>query len=105
MRTKIHLNMTIQEVVSEMSEGNQGAISVMMMILEKEPMRGIFDILSMDDMNIRGPQIWLAFKDFAGQDLDKMLKAVRERDPQMVTIININFPNQVAVTNGASFHR
>ena len=43
-------------------------------------MDGIFDILSLDDMNMRGSQIWVAYKDHCGQDIEKFIACIKERE-------------------------
>lgn len=106
MRKKIQLHMSTQEVVATMSEGNPGGLRVLMDILKADPKEGVFDILSLDDMNIRGPQIWVGFKDYCDEDLEKFRKAIKARDPNMVRTINRECHGlEPAVTSGASFER
>jgi hypothetical protein len=111
-RKKIGLGMSVRDVVVEMSEGNPGAINVMMSIINSsDEMRGSIPaamiLLHLYDMNIRGPQIWLAYKDWAGQDLGKLIKAVMARDLELVTFLNAYADKcpgmERAVTSGASF--
>jgi hypothetical protein len=88
MRKKVGTNMRMQELIEVMGEGNPGALTVLINMLGGPTMDGAFDILRLDDMNIRGPQIWVAFKDYCGQDWAVFTKAVKERDPLMVATIN-----------------
>lgn len=102
-RKKIGLDNTVLDMVTEMSEGNPGAINVMMAVIKSSEI-GVFDILHLDDMNMRGPQIWVGFNDYANGDLDKFIKAVRERSKEMITIVNRDSGiDEMAVPSGGSY--
>lgn len=113
-RKKIELSDSLMDVVTKMAEGNPGAANVIGMILQNDQTKGLFTLLDLDDMNIRGPQIWVGFKDHCHQDLDKFVKAANDRDEAMIETINREcyHPNLVnqsptygerAVPNRASF--
>lgn len=108
VRQKIELKDSVRDIAVKMAEGNPGALTVIMKMLERDA-EGVFQLLSLDDMNIRGTQIWVGFKDYCEGDLDKFLKCVKERDQGMVTKINVvgaeGNHKEVAVTSGASFRR
>jgi hypothetical protein len=76
-----------QDLVLKMSEGNPGAISVLMRLLGGDP-QSVMRILDLDDMNMRGSQIWVAFKDYAGQDLGAFTDALVRRAQEMVDKVN-----------------
>ncbi len=59
---------------------------VVMELLEACP-DGILCLLDADDMGLKGPAIWIGFKDFAGEDLVKFRQALRERSPEMISVI------------------
>lgn len=105
-REPIKLTDTIKDMIWKMSEGNPGAIRVICEILASE--EGIpFLIFGLDDMNIRGWQIWVGYKDYCKCDIELFKKKIRERSQEMVDIINneakkINSP-LIAVCRGASF--
>ena len=109
VRQKIELKDSVRDIAVKMAEGNPGALTVIMKMLERDDAEGVFQLLSLDDMNIRGTQIWVGFKDYCEMDMDRFLKCVRERDQGMVTRINIvgaeGNHKEVAVTSGASFKR
>ena len=88
-----------------MSEGNPGAIDVLFQIIKKEPL-GIMSVLNLDDMNIRGTQIWLGYKDYCDGNLDDFIELVSKRDETLVEAINIQAARQgtrdKAVVRGAS---
>ena len=88
-----------------MSEGNPGALSVLFQLMQ-EP-TGLMDILHLDDMNIRGTQIWIGYKYWADQDIAKFREGIKSRNPELVAKINELNAEQgctdVAVVSGASF--
>jgi hypothetical protein len=87
-RKKLRLDMTTMELVTTMAEGNPGAISVMVQIIQNESGNGLLDLLNFDDMNMRGPQIWVAYKDVCGQNIDLLLEKLKSRDTEMVSKVN-----------------
>lgn len=106
MRENIKLEATVIDLMVAMSEGNPGAINVLANIIKTNPNSGLITMLSLDDMNIRGSQIWLGYKDHCGQNIDKFIECVDNRDVEMVNTINKHSGmNEVAVVDGASFTR
>ena len=115
MREKINLTGSVIDIVIRMAEGNPGAVSVLTQMT-----RGYdtaLEILGLDDMNVRGSQIWVGYKDHCGEDLAKFIECIHQRDQDMVDTINreCHRPDMVAeygdayshraVTSGASFSR
>lgn len=97
------------DVVVRMAEGNPGATTVMAGILKHAPDLGIVYLLHLDDMNIRGSAIWVAFKDHCDSDVAKLVECLTTRDPDMVATVNdaidrglcgVDVPR--AVTHGGS---
>ena len=86
-RTKLNLSSGIQDAVVQMAEGNPGALSVLMKLLQDGPM-GFMNLLHLDDMVMRGSQIWVAYKDHCGSDLEELKQALLNRDPAMVATVN-----------------
>ena len=86
-RKEIDMMASTMDFLVAMSEGNPGAINVLMQMMDKSEM-GLLDILSLDDMNIQGTQIWIGYKDYCGQDIDKFIECVRNRDNDMIAKIN-----------------
>jgi len=69
-------------------------------------------LLSLDDMNMRGSQIWVGYKGHCGEDIEKFVQCINDRDSNMVEVVNkecyhpeIEYDgyDEKAVTNGASF--
>lgn len=102
VREKIDLNDTTMDVILKMAEGNPGGASVLADLLKTGD---LFLILSLDDMNIRGSQIWVAYKDHCNEDINALIECIKSRDEQMVDTVNANAPGHFAVTRGASFKR
>lgn len=96
-RKKIEIKISVQDLFVLMAEGNPGALSV---LCNMDPL----DILTLDDMNIRGPQIWVAYKDHCNQKMDIFTKCVRERNKDMINTVNAGSGiEEVAVVRGASW--
>jgi hypothetical protein len=85
-RKEIGLNMSIMEALILMSEGNPGAATVLAELAKRED--GFIWILSLDDMNIRGTQIWVGYKDVCESNIEKFIEAIKKRDKKMIDYIN-----------------
>lgn len=106
-REKITGNMAVKDIVIMMCEGNPGALDVILRIVNSADL-GVMVLLSLDDMNIRGPQIWVGYKDHCGEDIEKFIEKVQARDVEMVATINREMSHDGeypwrAVKSGASF--
>lgn len=108
MREKIKLDSSIQDLIIQMSEGNPGGITVLMQLLENDSITGMIDILNLDDMNIRGTQIWIGYKDYCNEDIKKFQECLSDRDQEMVNVINeqgrLGNHTEIAVCHGHSFN-
>ena len=110
-RKPISLMGSTQAALIEMSEGNPGAITVLMELIGRDDPSAFMTILNLDDMNMRGSQIWVGFKDHCGEDIEKFAQCVNDRDPDMVKVVNSEcfIPGEdgygeEAVIAGASFN-
>ena len=106
-RQKIELKDSTLDVIYKISEGIPGAI-VGMAELMKSDSAGFMLLLGLDDMNIRGSQIWIAYKYLYKEDGKKFKEAVRKRDSKMIDFINemtAAVGEEKAVSGGASFDR
>ncbi len=97
-REKIQLTDTPMDIITKMSEGNPGVVRVLCELFKQE--HGFMLLLDLDDMGIRGPMIWVAFKDHCKQDVAALAKSCRERDKSMIATVNRN--GGQAVPHGAS---
>lgn len=103
-REKLTLETSVMEALITMSEGNPGAASVLAKLMQKYNEMGFMAALHLDDMNMRGSQIWVGYKDYCGQDLEKFFAALTSRDPAMVAKVNekCGYTGELAVTHGSS---
>jgi len=85
-RKKLDTATDMQTLVSMMAEGNPGAMNVLISLLSKDHLITLF---TLDDMNIRGTQIWLAFKNYCNEDIDALVASTDKHDANMIKSINI----------------
>lgn len=81
---RIKLEMSIQHVVIAMSEGNPGALSACMELMQKgteiDPESfagGLGSIRHLDTLEIYGPRIYMLWSDVCGRDVAKMIGVLR----------------------------
>lgn len=86
-RKEFTLNSTIMEIMTTMGEGNPGALNVIIELI-KNFKDGLLYLLDLDDMNIRGTQIWIGYKYYCGQDIKKFVEFTVSRDQGMIDKIN-----------------
>ncbi len=87
MAEVIQLSDTIPNILVKMSEGNPGALSVLMEIIAAKKEAAIMLILTLDNLDIRGQYIWVGFKDYCEQDLEVFCNKVQSRDQDMIDFI------------------
>lgn len=110
-REAVDTSKGVQELIVLMSEGNPGALRVLMELVSTGPMGdGVKAILDLDDMNLRGPQIWVAYKDHCQGSLEAFADAIKARDPELVRTVNAEMQRDEsfqfeAVTAGGSSKR
>lgn len=105
-REEININGSVLDMLVLISEGNPGAATVLSRIMNKYD-AGAMSIFDLDDMNIRGTQVWVAFKDVCNEDLDMLCERIKKRDPAIVDAVNAEMKldpsfEWLAVTHGAS---
>ena len=105
-RKEISLMDNFQELVMKMSEGNPGGFNVMMQMAKESQQDAFMQVLSLDDMNIRGSQIWIAYKNFCNSDIKTLIECIKNRDKNMIDKINEESKKSgiswIAVEGGAS---
>jgi hypothetical protein len=84
MSERIQLTDSTMDVVMKMSEGNPGAVTVIMSLFKDaakiDPdnwMPGLGEVLSLDTLGIYGSKIWMFYKDVCSEDLVKMCAVIR----------------------------
>ena len=87
MRSRIDLNCTTMDLLLVMAEGNPGACLALAKMAKTEP-RGLVAILHLDEMNIRGAQVWIAFKDHCEGDVNKLIDAAINHEQSLVDTVN-----------------
>ena len=75
MAEKINGNMNMMEMVITMSEGNPGAISVIMGMMQDPT--GLLDILMLDSMDIRGSHLYMLNNDCCQRDPAKFKRTLK----------------------------
>ena len=89
MGTVIEATDTVQDSLVKLSEGNPGALTVLLTILQTRP-QDAFVLLHLDQMEMRGPSIWIGFKDHCKEDLETFCKLVQSRDDALIATVNAN---------------
>ncbi len=84
MNERIKGTDSMMDVVMKMMDGNPGALTVCMEILQKteeiDPdcaLGGLGTLLSLDTYNIYGSRIWMLYKDVCKQDIVKTIAMLR----------------------------
>lgn len=99
---RIHFEMSMVEAVSALSEGNPGAVMVLMEMLSKgaqiDPdaaLGGVSALFFLDSLGIYGPRIWVLYKDVCNQKISRTIALLRAHQlghlgeqPLMQTIDN-----------------
>lgn len=66
-----------RDKVMRMSEGNPGALNVLMAVLHVVgPEKGLPLLDQLDQAGVRGPSLWAAYDDVCGRDLTRFLDAI-----------------------------
>lgn len=72
---RINLEMVPMDAIVKMADDNAGATHVMCELLQPDLVDGLMNICRLDDLELYGPDIWLAYKDICGSDI----KTLRDR--------------------------
>jgi len=87
-REQITFGESVPELIMKMAEGNPGAARVMMDMIEHDEGRALSAIMHLDDMNMRGEQIWVGYKDYCGQNIEDFIKCAIDHDDTMIEKVN-----------------
>ena len=95
--SRIELNDSMLDVVTKMSEGNPGALRVIMELFTEVPtidpqniMGGIGAILELDTLGVYGPRIWMLYKDVCGEDIAKTNWMLRAWQLGIISEVELN---------------
>ena len=75
-KKRITADMSIEDMIVTMSEGNPGALTCMVNMLNYNPMAHL-DILFFDTMEIYGSKIYMLWNDCCERDMDKFNKTIQ----------------------------
>lgn len=84
-RASLDVGGTIGQAVELLAEGNLGALNILQRLVGMGMPHRLLDL---DDMNIRGEQLWVAYKDHCKSIMQKFVEAVEARDSDMVRTVN-----------------
>jgi len=88
-RERISISGNMLDLFMQMSEGNPGAITALSEVIKADDASsGLVPILNLDDMGMRGAQIWVAYSDHCKKDIKVFMQAIKDRDPAMVATVN-----------------
>lgn len=73
------------EVVDTMAEGEPEAAIIVASMIKRG---AYFDVLHLDDMNIRGKQIIVAYYHYASKNLAMLIAGLQQRDQRLVDVVN-----------------
>ena len=88
-REELRLNENLMDWMLKMAEGKPAVLVVLLTVMKEKGAQEVGElILFLDDMNIRGAQIWTGYKDYCGCDIDKFIECVDKKDQGMIDKIN-----------------
>ena len=94
---KITGNDTGMDMIVKMSEGNPGAVNVLMQLITKTPtidpkscMGGLGTILMLDSCNIYGSRIWMLYKDVCNENIATIIAVIRATQLDIITKSTLN---------------
>lgn len=73
-KTRITLGMSIMDIITTMSEGNPGAMMVVMEMVKDK--RLFMDILLLDSLDIRGSQLYMLHNDCCERNTQKFVRTL-----------------------------
>ncbi len=87
---RIKLEMSTQDVIVAMCDGNPGAINVCCQLIKTDE-HGLMDVLRMDTAQIYGPNIWVAYKDICDEDIEEMRQRLRSGELEILLKANSSY--------------
>lgn len=87
-REPLDLRMTVKEVIVTMCEGNPGALNVLCSCVEKQGDMAVVTFGHLDDLDIRGDEIWVGYSDYCNKDLDRFIECVCHREQGFIDVVN-----------------
>lgn len=90
MTAKLDGSEPFDEAIVTIAENNPGAMTVLANILKvaQDDLEKLQMVYTVDAMNLRGPALWLAWKDWASYDTQMLITGIQTRDPGMIEMVN-----------------
>jgi hypothetical protein len=80
------------EIITRIGEGNPGAMQVVMKISKAMPAVDFgYLVGALEDHKICGPKLWIAYKDYANENIDTMSTAILRRSPELRDAIRAEY--------------
>jgi hypothetical protein len=76
------------DALIRMSEGHPGCVQALVEIVKHAP-DPIGILLDLDDMNMRGDQIWCGYHDVCDENVEAFIRQGLERDSRLLTAVNV----------------
>jgi hypothetical protein len=97
---RIQLHHSMQEALFKMSEGNPGALTVMIKILQEAPNidkldNGFSTIIGFDLLGLYGSEIWMFYKDVCKESIVHTIAAIRGWQLGLLTELEVRNGNFV----------
>ncbi len=70
--TKIKITDSVRDIMVKMSEGNPGALTVLILPIKEDEMNLVTRILALDTMNLYGSKLYMLWNDCCDRDLQKV---------------------------------
>jgi len=74
--TRITGNMSVKDMLVTMCDGNPGALTFMLQLVQAEPVTGVMDILLFDSLGIYGSKIYMLWNDCCRRDMVKVQETI-----------------------------
>lgn len=74
---RINPYMSLEEVITIMSEGNPGALECIGLMFLDEPYDTALDLLLLDKLEIYGCKLYMIWNDCCGRDVKKMRETIK----------------------------
>ena len=69
---RVKLGDSMTDAIAKMSEGNPGAVRVLVALAQKDDGLGFVECLKLDDYGIYGARIWMCFKDLCHESTENL---------------------------------
>lgn len=88
MTHKLQPSDTGQETISKLADGNLGALTVLMQMMDNHLEQAGDICYALDDMNIYGSRLWLAYQDYCNGYAYEFFRLVLNRNAGLIEFLN-----------------